>query len=122
MNDQRVTGWDTGLSQDYDRGLAQWFASRLGAREDLRRAMLGLNRGWNMKYVIGEDLKSRLEDQLDHAGMCGLANELRELSPMAPMPDSKVMEIINSSANVEGELMLPFSLAKEVVQKFIDSQ
>jgi hypothetical protein len=32
-----VTGWDNGLSQDYDRKLGTWFADRLGAREQLRR-------------------------------------------------------------------------------------
>ena len=31
------TGWDNGLCQDYDRGLALWFASRLDAREVVRR-------------------------------------------------------------------------------------
>ena len=31
-----VTGWDTGLCQDYSKGLALWFASRLGARHQLR--------------------------------------------------------------------------------------
>lgn len=33
----KPTGWDTGLSQDYHRGLALWFASRLGARHTIRR-------------------------------------------------------------------------------------
>lgn len=32
-----ATGWNTGLCQDYDRGLGRWFADRLGAREQLRR-------------------------------------------------------------------------------------
>lgn len=31
------TGWDTGLCQDYSRGLALWFASRLDARHVIRR-------------------------------------------------------------------------------------
>ena len=31
------TGWDNGLCQDYDRGLALWFASRLDARHTIRR-------------------------------------------------------------------------------------
>lgn len=31
------TGWDKGLSQDYDRGLANWFSSRLDAYAVLRR-------------------------------------------------------------------------------------
>ena len=31
------TGWDTGLCQDYCRGLALWFASRLDARHTIRR-------------------------------------------------------------------------------------
>jgi hypothetical protein len=31
-----ATGWDTGLCQDYDSGLARWFASRLGSRYYLR--------------------------------------------------------------------------------------
>ena len=31
-----VTGWDTGLCQDYHTGLARWFAGRLGARYELR--------------------------------------------------------------------------------------
>jgi len=31
------TGWDTGLCQDYCRGLALWFASRLDARHVIRR-------------------------------------------------------------------------------------
>lgn len=31
------TGWDNGLCQDYERGLALWFASRLDAREVVRR-------------------------------------------------------------------------------------
>ena len=31
------TGWNNGLCQDYDRGLAKWFASRLDAREVVRR-------------------------------------------------------------------------------------
>lgn len=35
-----ATGWDTGLCQDYDRGLGRWFADRLGAREQLRKACM----------------------------------------------------------------------------------
>lgn len=31
-----ATGWDTGLCQDYDRKLALWFATRLGARHTLK--------------------------------------------------------------------------------------
>jgi len=31
------TGWDNGLCQDYCRGLALWFASRLDARHTIRR-------------------------------------------------------------------------------------
>lgn len=40
MGDYEVprTGWTDGLCQDYDRGLAKWFASRLSAREDVRKA------------------------------------------------------------------------------------
>ena len=33
----KVTGWDNGLSQDYDKGLGRWFANRLGARQQLRQ-------------------------------------------------------------------------------------
>ena len=33
----KPTGWDTGLCQDYSRGLALWFASRLDARHTIRR-------------------------------------------------------------------------------------
>lgn len=33
--DARVSGWSNGLSQDYNRGLGAWFASRLGARYQL---------------------------------------------------------------------------------------
>ena len=33
----KVTGWDNGLSQDYDKGLGRWFADRLGARQQLRQ-------------------------------------------------------------------------------------
>ena len=32
----KVTGWETGLCQDYHAGLARWFASRLGARYEIR--------------------------------------------------------------------------------------
>lgn len=32
------TGWTDGLSQDYNRKLAQWFSSRLTARQDVRKA------------------------------------------------------------------------------------
>jgi hypothetical protein len=31
------TGWNNGLLQDYDRGLANWFSSRLDAMAVLRR-------------------------------------------------------------------------------------
>lgn len=30
----KSTGWDNGLCQDYDRGLAKWFSSRLSAKND----------------------------------------------------------------------------------------
>jgi len=40
--DMPVTGWDNGLCQDYDRKLFRWFASRIDARYQLRRA-LGIN-------------------------------------------------------------------------------
>ena len=33
--EQKVTGWDNGLSQDYNRELGRWFADRLGARQQL---------------------------------------------------------------------------------------
>jgi hypothetical protein len=36
-----VTGWNTGLCQDYSKGLALWFASRLGARHELRLLFTG---------------------------------------------------------------------------------
>lgn len=29
---RKVTGWDTGLNQDYDRKLGQWFANRMDSR------------------------------------------------------------------------------------------
>ena len=32
-----TTGWNSGLLQDYDRGLANWFSSRLDALAVLRR-------------------------------------------------------------------------------------
>lgn len=32
-----MTGWDTGLCQDYCRELSLWFASRLDARQTIRR-------------------------------------------------------------------------------------
>jgi protoheme ferro-lyase len=31
-----VTGWDNGLSQDYNKKLAQWFMSKPGAMHELR--------------------------------------------------------------------------------------
>ena len=33
----KVTGWDNGLCQDYDKGLGRWLANRLGARQQLRQ-------------------------------------------------------------------------------------
>lgn len=40
----KTTGWETGLSQDYDRKLGAWFADRLGSkqqlRDDVQQAML----------------------------------------------------------------------------------
>jgi hypothetical protein len=33
-----VSGWDTGLCQDYSKGLSNWFSTRLSARDDLRKA------------------------------------------------------------------------------------
>lgn len=30
----KPTGWDTGLCQDYDKGLAKWFSTRLSAKND----------------------------------------------------------------------------------------
>jgi hypothetical protein len=35
--EQKPTGWDTGLCQDYNRKLSLWFASRLDARAVIRR-------------------------------------------------------------------------------------
>jgi hypothetical protein len=32
------TGWNDGLCQDYDKGLSNWFSTRLTAKEDVRRA------------------------------------------------------------------------------------
>ena len=37
MTDPKPTGWDSGLCQDYCRKLSLWFASRLDAREVVRR-------------------------------------------------------------------------------------
>lgn len=37
MTDKPVTGWDTGLCQDYSHALSKWFASRMDARHVLRR-------------------------------------------------------------------------------------
>ena len=33
----KPTGWNNGLSQDYNKELGSWFADRPGAREQLRR-------------------------------------------------------------------------------------
>lgn len=39
LNGERIpTGYDNGLSQDYNRKLAKWFSTRLSARNDVRRA------------------------------------------------------------------------------------
>ena len=38
-NNGGKTGWPPALLQDDDRKLSQWFASRLGARYDLLRAI-----------------------------------------------------------------------------------
>lgn len=35
-DDTKHTGWDNGLSQDYNAKLGTWFADRLGARQQLR--------------------------------------------------------------------------------------
>jgi hypothetical protein len=35
-NQTSRTGWDNGLSQDYNRALGKWFADRLGARYQLK--------------------------------------------------------------------------------------
>lgn len=35
--DIKPTGWDKGLSQDYCKGLAQWFASRMDAKAVVMR-------------------------------------------------------------------------------------
>ncbi len=32
-----VSGWDSGLCQDYNRRLSMWFASRIDARHTVRR-------------------------------------------------------------------------------------
>lgn len=37
--EQKVTGWDNGLSQDYNSKLGQWFANRPGALQQLRETM-----------------------------------------------------------------------------------
>ncbi len=34
-----ATGWDNGLNQDYDKKLAKWFSTRLGARYQLEITM-----------------------------------------------------------------------------------
>jgi hypothetical protein len=49
------TGWDAGLCQDYHRGLALWFASRLDARNTLRR--------WfgEQRKTMNEQLITRLD-------------------------------------------------------------
>ena len=31
----KVTGWDDGLSQDYNKKLGRWFSNRPGARREL---------------------------------------------------------------------------------------
>jgi hypothetical protein len=35
-----LTGWNDGLCQDYSKGLANWFSTRLSAKDDLRRALI----------------------------------------------------------------------------------
>ena len=36
-NAATTTGWDAGLSQDYNKALGKWFADRLGSRQQLRQ-------------------------------------------------------------------------------------
>ena len=59
----KVTGWDNGLCQDYDKGLGRWFANRLGARQQLRQ-------DFKMTQVLIdratlEQLVAALEDSID---------------------------------------------------------
>jgi len=37
MSNLKATGWDTGLCQDYNKGLAKWLSSRLDARHIVRK-------------------------------------------------------------------------------------
>lgn len=57
-----ATGWDNGLNQDYCRELGQWFASRLSAREDVRKAMMSNVKNKQtlylvMRYCVDNDIR-----------------------------------------------------------------
>jgi len=39
---------------------------------------------------------------------------IADLKPIEPLSDKEIFAIVNGSKNVEGDLMLPFSFAREI--------
>ena len=76
----KVTGWDNGLSQDYDKGLGRWFANRLGARQQLRQ-------DFEMTQVLIdratlEQLVVALEEVSDYINRYSIPAHQLELDPI----------------------------------------
>lgn len=85
-----MSGWDTGLCQDYSRSLSQWFASRLDARAVLRRWLCDWTHGGGQ---VKRDAEGRINWQCSKCGMwaepVSLEDEARMTSMHVPATCSK---------------------------------
>ena len=86
-----VTGWTDGLSQDYNKKLGQWFANRLGAKEQLRKDYEMTTPQYELPEPFGEmqyrhlsgtwgRLEGYTSAQMREAFQAGLAASDKELS------------------------------------------
>ena len=101
----KVTGWDNGLCQDYDKGLGRWFANRLGARQQLRQdfkmtQFITIDRA-TLEYLVValEGIEALIEHQ--YTGTREGMNALQNASDDAQVALNKLRAALANAERVE---------------------
>ncbi len=72
------------------------------------------------KYLITEDqYKATIWALMNGDYDKAVVDAMYALKPIEPLSDKTIFEIVNKSQNVEGELMLPFSFAREIERRIL---
>jgi hypothetical protein len=85
MTEQKTTGWDDGLMQDYNRKLSNWLSTRLDAKHVIDMAQQQLCKYGN---EVQSCTSSPMNCQCCHDALTDMADEEEDLYRLAEKADN----------------------------------